>query len=127
MAKSASKSKQGYQAAYKTTSKWKTNRLRKLARALKRNPGNKEQIEAAMGNVSYRRKTPSTPVWSHSQIATAKLFKKVCGRAPLALFSSNPQTASVALHSLKLKDNPRFVPTGKVSFSIGDIAFKKNA
>lgn len=100
MAKSQSKSKQSYLTNYKSTNKWKTNRLKKLERALKRSPGNKEQIQAAMANVSYRRGTPNTPTWSASKIATAKLFKKFCGKCPTAIFSSNHIASVDALMAL---------------------------
>lgn len=45
----------GLYAAYKASNKWATNRRKKLERALKKNPGNAEQIKAAMANISYRR------------------------------------------------------------------------
>lgn len=124
MAKSASKSKQAYQTQYKATSKWKSNRIRRLERAAKKFPNN-QQIQEALANVgSYRRHTPTTQMWSHTQIATAKLFKKFCGTAPHSLFSSNPQTASAALQSLKgwIDPKSKLLPQGKVSFAIGDIA-----
>lgn len=122
MAKSSSKSKQAYQSNYKATSKWKSNRIKRLERLIKSHPNNL-QLQTALANIgSYRRRTPTTQVWSHTQITTAKLFKKFCGKAPHALFSSNPSTASAALQSLKGCIAPKSVPQGKVSFAIGDIA-----
>lgn len=133
MAKSQSKSKQGYQSAYKATNKWKTNRLKKLERALKRSPGNAEQIQAAMANVSYRRGTPTTPQWSASQIRTAKLLKKFCKHVPKEVFSSNHIVSGDTLRTLALpaeylanlrkaeKKKPT-VLSQKVSFAIKDIA-----
>lgn len=133
MAKSQSKSKQGYQAAYKATNKWKTNRLKKLERALKRSPGNAEQIQAAMANVSYRRRTPTVKQWSATKINTAKLLKKFCKQVPSEVFSSNAVVSGDALRTLTLptvymenlrkaeKKKPTYL-SQKVSFAIKDIA-----
>lgn len=124
MAKSSSKSKQAYQTMYKSTSKWKANRARRLTKALKAHPNNTE-IQAALGNLSYRRCTPKTKMWSKTSIATAKLLKKFCGSAPHEIFSSNPQTAAAALQSISGNIAKSSVPAGKVSFALGDIAFNK--
>ena len=75
MAKTTSKSRQAYYSLYKASNRWKTNRERKLLRALKRNPNNK-QIEQALNNISYRRKTPGiTGKWSSTRIMEAQLMK----------------------------------------------------
>ena len=123
MAKSQSKSKQAYQTQYKATSRWKSNRVRKLQRQLKLQPNNAAQIEAALANVgNYRRSTPTTPFWSHTMIRTAKLFKQFCGKAPHTLFSSNPQTAAAALQGLRGNVQKNSVPQGKADFSIAAVA-----
>ena len=123
MAKSQSKSKQSYQTNYKSTARWKTNRLKKLEQQLKLHPENAEQIKLAMANVgAYRRGTPTTPFWSHNMIRTAQLFKQFCGSAPHALFSSNPQTAGAALQALRVNRNGWKPVEGKVSFALGDRA-----
>ena len=54
----ASKTRENYFAQYKSSQKWKANREAKLLRQLKLQPGNSEQIEAAIGNLVYRRQTP---------------------------------------------------------------------
>lgn len=126
MSKSSSKSKQAYQTMYKATSKWKSNRVRRLTKLMKLHPNNL-QLQEALGNLQYRRNTPKTKMWSKTDIATAKLLKKFCGSAPLAVFSSNPQTAAAALGSLKGAIAKSSVPAGKVSFALGDIAFNKNS
>ncbi len=75
MAKSRSKHQSELYNAYKSTNKYIKNRTRKLQRALKRNPEN-TQIEEALKNISYRRKTPKASMWGHSKIADTMLFAK---------------------------------------------------
>lgn len=118
MAKTSSKSKTAYLSQYKSTSRWASNRKRKLERQLKLQPGNAEQIKAAIGNISYRRKTPTNRVWSHSAIRTAQLFKYFSGRGSLDLFSSNPKTQAAALQWFNPERKFVGVPDGKVSFSL---------
>lgn len=95
--KSSSKSAEAYYARYKTEKRWETNRLKRLERALKRDPNNAKQIELAMKGIVYRRKTPTTRVWSAAKRNTAILFKKFSGKASQDLFSSNEKLSSVAL------------------------------
>lgn len=118
-----SKSQDNYLSAYKSQNKWKSNREARLLRELKRNPNNAKQIEEAIANLKYRRKTPNTQMWSKSQIRTAKLFKEFTGKAPIACFSSNAQIANAALASL-FRTHHAKLPEGKVSFALGDRAFK---
>lgn len=73
------KSKTAYFARYTANKVYAENRRKKLERALKKHPNNK-QIELALKNISYRRDAPKAEVWSHSDIATAKLFKKFTGK-----------------------------------------------
>lgn len=118
MAKSASKSKQSYSANYKSSSKWMSNRKRKLEKQLKLQPNN-EQVKEALKNIKYRRKTPGDKsIWSKQNIAIAKLFKEVSGHASHDLFSSNPQVKAAALMS-RTTQVKRKVPEGKVNFSLG--------
>lgn len=125
MAKTSSKSKTAYYSQYKTSSRWAANRKRKLERQLKLQPGNEEQLKAAIGNISYRRGTPKNPMWSHSARRTAQLFKLFTGRGPIELFSSNQKIQAQALQYF----NPdrKFVGLSeeKVSFSIGARAHDK--
>ena len=118
MAKSGSKSQDGYYSSYKATSKWQSNRKRKLERQLKLQPNN-EQIKDALKNIKYRRKTPvGKSIWSHSNIRLAKLFKLFTGFASHDLFSSNPQAQASAL--MARRDSTKHkVPEGKVNFSLG--------
>ena len=97
MAKTSSKGAEAYYARYKTEKRWETNRMKKLMRALKRNPENAAQIELAMKGMVYRRKTPTTRVWSSSKRRTAQLFKQFSGKATVDLFSSNEKLSSAAL------------------------------
>lgn len=87
-AKRTGNSHKGYYAMYKSGKKWHTNRIKKLQRALKRNPGNAEQINKAIANAEYRRKTPSSPTWSASKINGAKLFKAFQGRVPKSFINN---------------------------------------
>lgn len=125
MAKTISKSKQAYYTQYKNTSRWAANRKRKLERQLKLQPGNEDQIKAAIGNVSYRRATPKGRVWAHSHRRIAQLFKEFAGYAPQALFSSNPKVQSAALQYHNPERKFIGLPEGKVSFSIGARAHDK--
>jgi len=97
MAKSSSKGAEAYYARYKTEKRWESNRLKRLERALKRNPENAKQIELAMQGMVYRRKTPNTKVWSSSKRRLAVLFKKFTGSAGADLFSSNEKISTPAL------------------------------
>ncbi len=74
MAKTRSKHQKDLYAVYKTSKKMEVNRKRKLTRALKAAPNNK-QIVAALLTIGYRRKTPKTSQWSHSAKAAVKLAK----------------------------------------------------
>jgi hypothetical protein len=117
MAKSGSKSQDGYYSSYKASSKWLSNRKRRLEKLLKTQPNN-EQIKDALKNLKYRRKTPvGKSIWSHSNIRLARLFKLFTGFASHDLFSSNPQVQSSAL--MARKDIKHKVPEGKVNFSLG--------
>lgn len=93
--------------AYKQDRRWEKNRKLKLARALKKNPGNAAQINSAV--IVYRRKTPSVRMWSSTKRDTARLFKKVIGRFDTAVFSNNEKTASAALEALTFKVKPKVV------------------
>lgn len=82
--------------AYKNSRTWEKNRRKKLMRALKRNPEN-GTIEAALGSIVYRRKTPSTQVWSATERRTAYLFKKFTGQFSRDIFHTNDKISAAAL------------------------------
>ena len=84
MNKSTGSGKSAQAARYKVERKWESNRLKKLTRALKKNPEN-IQIEEAIKNIAYRRKTPKTPVWSHTSKADAQRAKRF--KLPKGYFS----------------------------------------
>lgn len=117
MANTTSKSQTGYYSNYKATSRWKTNRERKLLKALKEQPNNKN-IEAALGNINYRRKTPTTPMWSSTNRKTAQILKQFCGSCPHEVFSSNEKVSKDAMAALKHPDT-KVVQNVKVDFSLG--------
>jgi hypothetical protein len=120
MAKTSSKSKQAQYDLYKSKQTWKANRERKLLRALQKNPGNAKQIETAIKNITYRRKTPKTKVWSKTKIKVAQLMRQVCGSCPHDIFSSNQKVADQVLASLRTTFNPKTLGDLKVSFKLGD-------
>lgn len=96
MANKTSKSNEGYFAKYKTQGLYAKHRKLKLERIAKAQPNNM-QVVAAMGNVgSYRRRTPTTPKWSHSSIAEVmllKAFKKA--NKPIQLSNRNISDFSI--------------------------------
>jgi hypothetical protein len=120
MAKSSSKGKQAQYDLYKTKQTWKHNRERKLLRALQKNPGNAKQIEAAIKNITYRRKTPKASIWTKTKIKTAQLVKFACGSCPHDIFSSNQKLADQTLASLRSTFDPKTLGDLKVSFKLGD-------
>jgi hypothetical protein len=120
MAKSSSKGKQTQYDLYKSKQTWKHNRERKLLRALQKNPGNAKQIEAAIKNITYRRKTPKASIWTKTKIKTAQLIKFACGSCPHDIFSSNTKLADQSLASLRSTFDPKTLGDLKVSFKLGD-------
>lgn len=117
MAKSRSKTAENAAQVYKTSKRWETNRLRKLERALKRNPENK-QIELAMKNMVYRRKNPKAPMWSHTAKRQAQMFKRFVGKVYTDMFSSNEKLSGPAL--TKAGSTPKPKPFNQnTMFSIG--------
>ena len=124
MAKTASKSKQGYYSNYKANSRWKTNRERKLKKLLKEQPNNL-QLAEAIKNIRYRRKTPGTTgQWSKTNIQIAKLFKLMTGKASHDLFSSNEKVRNAAVY---LRGNRQYTKIeGRVSFQLGARAHDKH-
>jgi len=84
-------------AAYKTSRRWEANRRRRLERELKRNPNNATQIETALKNIVYRRKTPVNRTWSSTRRQTAILYKKFTGVVNLDMFSNNEKLSGPAL------------------------------
>jgi hypothetical protein len=120
MAKTSSKSKQAQYDLYKSKQTWKANRERKLLRALQKNPGNAKQIETAIKNITYRRKTPKNKIWNKTKIKVAQLIRQVCGSCPHDIFSSNQKLADQTLASLRTTFNPKTLGDLKVSFKLGD-------
>jgi hypothetical protein len=101
---SRGKSMEMYLTRYRASRVWETNRLRKLAKTLKKQPNN-EQVKIAMKNVVYRRKTPTTRMWSATWKRTAQLIKQFTGRFDKDIMSSNAAIASAALSNSR-KDRP---------------------
>lgn len=125
MAKTTSKSKTAYYSQYKSSSRWAANRKRKLEKQLKLQPGNEQQIKTALGNISYRRRTPNARVWAHSARKMAQVFKYFSGRASIDLFSSNPKVQAQALQQFDTERKFANVTNEKVSFSLAARAHDK--
>lgn len=77
--KSRSKHQGSLYAQYKTEQRWSKNRRKKLERLAKVHPEN-AQIQEALKNIKYRRKTPSTSAWSKTDRYFAHLFKQFEGK-----------------------------------------------
>lgn len=97
MAIKTSKSAEGYFAKYKTSNKEAQNRLKKLERQLKLQPGNTTQLTLAIKNIHHRRKTPVAPYWNHTMINTAKLMKEFSGKFDRLAFAIDPKKSDAAL------------------------------
>ena len=124
MASKTSKGQEGYYASYKAGNKHAKNRKIKLERQLKLQPNN-EQVKNALKDIRYRRKTPTTAMWSHTQISIAKLFKEFCGNFDYNIFNSNHKVAAEALSKLgtvsgsfKLPANVANSPAAKLPYSL---------
>ena len=84
--------------AYKANNRFATNRKRKLLKQQKLQPNNK-QVELALKDIHWRRKTPTTPFWSSSMIAQAKLMKEFTGKVDMDMFSADEKKRSAALRA----------------------------
>ena len=96
MANKSGASKESQASTYKGSKRWETNRLAKLLRAQKLHPNN-PQIVAAMKNIHYRRKTPTTPFWSSQRRQVAILMKTFKGVCHPEIFSTNEKISVPAL------------------------------
>lgn len=92
MSNKSGNSKTSQAALYQSTKRWESNRRRKLERALKAHPNN-TQIEQALKNIVYRRKTPKTRVWSATKIRQASMFKRFIGVCHQDMFSNNEKVS----------------------------------
>lgn len=95
--KSGSAGRTAKAAAYKTLKRWESNRRRHLEMQLKRNPNNAAQIELALKNIVYRRRTPLNPTWSSTKRQTAMLYKRFTGVVNMDMFSNNEKLSGPAL------------------------------
>ena len=116
------KGKEVQVSAYKT--RYEANRKRRLEKALKRNPENK-QIQAALQNIGYRRKTPKNRVWSSQKRQLAQLFKIFTGKFNPEIFSNNEKISGPALFTkgpysepIKQKPNEKRPPSEKQMFML---------
>ena len=96
-AKRGGVSHKSYYAKYKILNVHDTNAKKRLARALKRNPGNAEQINLAVKNVRRTRHTPVAPVWSATKRRVAVLFKLFTGKVHTDMFNKNEKVSAPAI------------------------------
>jgi hypothetical protein len=115
MAKTRGPSAKAYYAAYKSQNKYATNRRKKLERTLKEQPNN-EQIVAALKNITYRRKTPNTRMWSSTKRKVAGMFKEFTGSMNYNVFNTNDMVRTLAVNALK---SNKTAAAEKVSFKLG--------
>jgi hypothetical protein len=108
---------------YKTQKLWEKNRTRRLKKLLVTQPNN-EQVLKALGNIHYRRKTPTTPFWSKSMIQQARLFMMFCGKVDMNMFSKNEKLSGPALFTKGSRTVEYVVPPAneKTMFSLGERA-----
>lgn len=100
MANKTSKGQENYYARYKAQNTWMKNRKLRLEKILAKNPDN-EQVQEALKNLKYRRKKPTTPVWTSSKRKIAQILKEFTGNFDPEILSSNPIQAGNALQRLK--------------------------
>lgn len=115
--------KEAYFARYKTAKVFETNKRRKLERALKRNPENK-QIAEALKNIAFTKKSPKTSAWNPTTIAFVKILKEFKGKFNPDIFNKDPE---IATNALKTKNEALFTKVNsKMSkqsfFSVGQRA-----
>ena len=72
--KKSSASDKNQHLRYKTNQTWAKNRRSKLEKVLKEQPNNL-QVQQALKNISYRRRTPQSSHWTSSKIQDVKLLK----------------------------------------------------
>jgi len=112
-------SKVGQANSYKANKTWERNRTRRLKKLLTTQPNN-EQILKALGNIHYRRKTPTTPFWSKSMINQARLFMMFCGKVDMNMFSKNEKLSGPALMTKGPNAEFKAQPTNeKTMFNLG--------
>lgn len=96
MAQKTSKSNEAYFARYKQGNLYAAHRKAKLEKLIKLQPNNKQLPIALKALANYRRKSPNTSHWSHTTIATAKLYKLFTGRFSKDVFSQKPEDFDAA-------------------------------
>ena len=114
------KGSQNQRTLYKSSNRFIANRKARLERTLKKQPNNEQVKLALKDNVSYKRKAPTTPYWSHTMIKEAKIIKEVTGSMSLDIFSNIEKTnANARLHLCRKDYSQIKLPEGKVSFTLG--------
>ena len=105
---------------YKNSGREAKNRVAKLTKLFLKNPNNL-QLEAAIKNVTHRRKVPVSPAWSASKIRVAKIVKEFTGVFDKDYFSTDVELYSAAIHKRKASKFLNLPIASKRSmFSIGE-------
>lgn len=94
--KAAGKSKVNHYATYKSSKRWESNRTKRLERTIRNQPNNLQAQAALKAGFVYRRKTPTTRMWSASWIRIAKLYKEFTGSFNPDLMSANKDVVFAA-------------------------------
>ncbi len=81
---------------YKSKGQYAANRKKRLLRALKKNPENK-QIQTALECIVWRRSTPNNQEWSATTRSMAKLFKEFVGKFDKNILHNNEKISAPAL------------------------------
>lgn len=115
--KVSSKLQQQHYGSYKTNSQWRVNRERRLLKLLAKHPNNK-QLEQALKNIHYRRKTPKSPQWTKRTKYLAQLIKSFCGYCSPNVFNKNSKVSEQA--SSEIKTKTKVNTQARVSFKLGD-------
>lgn len=105
---------------YKQNNHFARNRKRKLLKQQKLQPNNK-QVELALQDIHYRRKTPTTTPWSSSKIAIAKLYKEFHGSFDMDIFHPDEKKRAAALQQPSKRQFAK-VPVKKSQYSEFSIA-----
>ncbi len=117
MAGKTSTSKTAYYARYKANKVWEKNRIKRMQKAFKKQPTNKQLEDAIKQGPVYRRKTPKTQEWSSSWIRVATLIRQITGVFDRAYMSANQDAAFAARNKTKHVGKPGHVDQ-KAMFSL---------
>lgn len=127
MAQKTSKSNEAYFARYKAGNLYAAHRKARLVRAAKQQPNNKQIPLAIKALANYRRATPKVATWSHTDIATAKLYKVFVGKFSRNLFSQKIDESEAARRVRNSNLFPEVVKTNRFAKRISEFSLAARA